>query len=321
MRSSPGRPRSSTTWRETRFEMTEMQYPGNQKRRGGPDQGEGTSIRCDGGRFHRRARLQPGGHQLPAGDRKHPGQRGRASEAPRSRPSTRRSTTGSPGSRTGPCSSTDSARPLADPAGDVDSGALPGPRPVQDGQRQPRPRGRGRAAGGRRAAPRGGAAPGDTVARFGGDEFAVLVEDVSDERGATRVAERIAEALARPFILREREHFVSASIGISIGSRRRTARGADPRRGRRALPRQGARSRRLRDLRRGDALPRHRARPDRERPSPGAPARGARAPLPADRPPQRRDGGLDGGAAALEPSGAWADRSRSPSSRSRRTHG
>jgi diguanylate cyclase (GGDEF)-like protein len=60
--------------------------------------------------------------------------------------------------------------------------------------------------------------PGDTVARFGGDEFAVLAEDVRNERGATRIAERIAEALARPFILREREHFVSASIGISIGS-------------------------------------------------------------------------------------------------------
>jgi diguanylate cyclase (GGDEF)-like protein len=60
--------------------------------------------------------------------------------------------------------------------------------------------------------------PGDTVARFGGDEFAVLAEDVGDERGATRIAERIAEALTRPFILRGREHFVSASIGISIGS-------------------------------------------------------------------------------------------------------
>jgi diguanylate cyclase (GGDEF)-like protein len=59
--------------------------------------------------------------------------------------------------------------------------------------------------------------PGDTVARFGGDEFAVLAEDVGNERGATRVAERIAEALSRPFILREREHFVSASVGIAIG--------------------------------------------------------------------------------------------------------
>src|SRR5262249_48267870 len=59
--------------------------------------------------------------------------------------------------------------------------------------------------------------PGDTVARFGGDEFAVLAEDVGNERGATRIAERIADDLARPFILRDREHFVSASVGISIG--------------------------------------------------------------------------------------------------------
>jgi diguanylate cyclase (GGDEF)-like protein len=60
--------------------------------------------------------------------------------------------------------------------------------------------------------------PGDTVARFGGDEFAILAEDIHNEHGATRIAERIAEALARPIILREREYFVSASIGISIGS-------------------------------------------------------------------------------------------------------
>ena len=60
--------------------------------------------------------------------------------------------------------------------------------------------------------------PGDTVARFGGDEFAVLAEDVGNEHGAIRIAERIAEALARPFILRDREHFVSASIGISLGT-------------------------------------------------------------------------------------------------------
>jgi diguanylate cyclase (GGDEF)-like protein len=60
--------------------------------------------------------------------------------------------------------------------------------------------------------------PGDTVARFGGDEFAVLAEDISSERDATRVAERIAESLTRPFVLRGREHFASASIGISIGT-------------------------------------------------------------------------------------------------------
>jgi predicted signal transduction protein with EAL and GGDEF domain len=55
------------------------------------------------------------------------------------------------------------------------------------------------------------------VARFGGDEFAVLAEEIGNEWGATRIAVRIAEALTRPFIVRGREHFVSASIGIAIG--------------------------------------------------------------------------------------------------------
>jgi len=59
--------------------------------------------------------------------------------------------------------------------------------------------------------------PADTVSRFGGDEFAVLVEDVTNERDPTRIAERIAEGLTQPFVLREREKFVSASVGISIG--------------------------------------------------------------------------------------------------------
>jgi diguanylate cyclase (GGDEF)-like protein len=59
--------------------------------------------------------------------------------------------------------------------------------------------------------------PSDTIARFGGDEFAILA-DVRAERDAIRVAERIKTALRRPFKLRYREHFVSASMGISIGS-------------------------------------------------------------------------------------------------------
>lgn len=61
-----------------------------------------------------------------------------------------------------------------------------------------------------------GLRPSDTIARFGGDEFAVLAE-VNTEHDAVRVAERIKVALSRPFKLRQREHFVSASMGISIG--------------------------------------------------------------------------------------------------------
>lgn len=61
----------------------------------------------------------------------------------------------------------------------------------------------------------------DTVARFGGDEFMVLIESVSHERDdATRkialVAEKIREALARPYRLKEHVHHSSPSIGICL---------------------------------------------------------------------------------------------------------
>lgn len=61
----------------------------------------------------------------------------------------------------------------------------------------------------------------DTVARFGGDEFVVLLESVSEDRDdASRkvalVAEKIREALARPYMLKEHEHHSSPSIGICL---------------------------------------------------------------------------------------------------------
>jgi diguanylate cyclase (GGDEF)-like protein len=57
----------------------------------------------------------------------------------------------------------------------------------------------------------------DTIARFGGDEFAVLIEEVDTELDATRVAERIHAALKEPFVLRGRDHYVTATVGIAIG--------------------------------------------------------------------------------------------------------
>jgi len=57
----------------------------------------------------------------------------------------------------------------------------------------------------------------DTVARFGGDEFAVLLDEVVHPSIAARTADRIAQALATPFTVGDRELFVSASIGIAIG--------------------------------------------------------------------------------------------------------
>ncbi len=58
---------------------------------------------------------------------------------------------------------------------------------------------------------------GDTIARFGGDEFGILVADAESVRDVTRVAERIGAALATPFVLRGREYFVTASVGVAIG--------------------------------------------------------------------------------------------------------
>ena len=56
----------------------------------------------------------------------------------------------------------------------------------------------------------------DTVARFGGDEFGILLEDISGEHEAVEMAERIAAVFTRPFVLAGREHFVTTSIGIAI---------------------------------------------------------------------------------------------------------
>jgi len=56
----------------------------------------------------------------------------------------------------------------------------------------------------------------DLVARFGGDEFAVLVTDVNGLHAARDVAERIEESLRRPFTLDDREVRVGVSIGIAL---------------------------------------------------------------------------------------------------------
>jgi diguanylate cyclase (GGDEF)-like protein/PAS domain S-box-containing protein len=57
--------------------------------------------------------------------------------------------------------------------------------------------------------------PSDTVARFGGDEFAVLIEDASDDLDVTQVAERVLEGLRQPFVVNGRELHVRGSMGIA----------------------------------------------------------------------------------------------------------
>jgi diguanylate cyclase (GGDEF)-like protein/PAS domain S-box-containing protein len=60
--------------------------------------------------------------------------------------------------------------------------------------------------------------PGDTVARIGGDEFAVLLEDFADPDEPLRATARIHQALAAPHDLEGTEVFASASIGVAMGA-------------------------------------------------------------------------------------------------------
>ena len=62
--------------------------------------------------------------------------------------------------------------------------------------------------------------PEDTLARFGGDEFVVLLEDVEDPGEAVRIAERITNELKRPFVMDGRSFVASVSIGIAQGNAR-----------------------------------------------------------------------------------------------------
>lgn len=56
----------------------------------------------------------------------------------------------------------------------------------------------------------------DTIARFGGDEFVIILPNLKHIREAAYMAEKIVESLKRPFCFNHQEIYISTSIGISV---------------------------------------------------------------------------------------------------------
>jgi len=63
-----------------------------------------------------------------------------------------------------------------------------------------------------------GPASAAQLSRLGGDEFTILLDSISDPSDAMRIAKRIQEAVAEPFVVDSREVRASASIGIALSA-------------------------------------------------------------------------------------------------------
>ncbi|HPF59051.1 MAG TPA: EAL domain-containing protein [Candidatus Competibacteraceae bacterium] len=58
--------------------------------------------------------------------------------------------------------------------------------------------------------------PQDLLARLGGDEFVIVLTEISHSDAVTQVAQRVLEAMAKPFVVDNREIFTGCSIGIAL---------------------------------------------------------------------------------------------------------
>jgi GGDEF domain-containing protein len=64
----------------------------------------------------------------------------------------------------------------------------------------------------------------DSLARFGGDEFLIILDGIADLKDSELIVESIYQSFLTPFFVDENEIFVTVSSGISVSPRRRQRR-------------------------------------------------------------------------------------------------
>ena len=57
----------------------------------------------------------------------------------------------------------------------------------------------------------------DTIARMGGDEFAIVQSEITQPGDATALAHRVIEAVGKPYEIDGREMVIGTSVGIAVG--------------------------------------------------------------------------------------------------------